>query len=62
MHPVPLCSFNHINSITCGPVLPEYATTLIAELKTACSMAYHLDVDYTCMVKYYTQETWLLID
>ena len=62
MHPVPLCSFNHINSITHGPVSPKYATTVITELKTACFMAYHLDVDYMCMVKYCTQETWLLID
>ena len=62
MRPVPLCSFNHIDSVTRGPVSPEYATTVIAELKTACFMAYRLDVDYTRMVKYCAQETWLLVD
>ena len=36
---------NHIDSITRGPVSPEYAPKVIAELKTACFMAYRLDVD-----------------
>ena len=38
MRPVPLCSFNHIDSVTRGPVSPEYATTVIAKLNTACVM------------------------
>ena len=36
---------NHIDSVTRGPVSPEYAPEVIAELKTACFMALRLDVD-----------------
>ena len=36
---------NHIDSVTRGPVSPEYAPEVIAELKTACFMAYCVDVD-----------------